>query len=230
VVENGSSDVSVRWLKHQKDVYLIRNKKNKGFPAGCNQGIKAAKGSELLLLNSDTIVGYHWLDNMLAALYSHEVVGAVGPMSNYVRYPQKLSVSYKSIEEMHDFARQYNATSNPSRWVPETTLVGFCFLFKRTVYERIGLLDEIFSPGNYEDDDYSLRIWQEGFALLLLGDTFIHHFGNRSFIDQDNGINKEQVDHYNDLLEHNRKIFQQKWQIDPDVLHHLRPEQIEFVK
>lgn len=230
VVENGSTDGSVEWLRKQADVRLLCNNENKGFPAGYNQGMKVAQGNNLLLLNSDILVTHHWLDNMLAALYSHDMVGAVGPMSNNARGAQQVEVGYDSVEEMQTFAKVYNSESNPSKWVPQTLLMGFCLLVKREVYVRVGLLDESFTPDTYEADDYSLRIWQAGFAMLMLSDTFIHHYGRRSFMKSTESSRGSMIARYDALHERNRRRFMDKWQIDPEELQHLRPEQIDFVR
>ncbi len=60
VVDNNSTDSSVEELEKiaskNKDVQVIKNKKNLGFSTANNQGIKKATGSYILLLNSDTIV------------------------------------------------------------------------------------------------------------------------------------------------------------------------------
>ena len=56
VVENGSEDGSAEWLKEQQGLTCIYNGENRGFPGGCNQGLTVATGTELLLLNSDTVV------------------------------------------------------------------------------------------------------------------------------------------------------------------------------
>ena len=63
VVDNASKDNSVAWLKQQKDIKLLCNKENCGFPMGCNQGIMMAeKESDILLLNNDTIMTENALD------------------------------------------------------------------------------------------------------------------------------------------------------------------------
>ena len=213
VVENASQDGSAEWLKEQKDLICIYNEENRGFPKGCNQGLEIAAGTELLLLNSDTIVTKHWLDNLRRALYSSPQVGAVSCVTNYCSNNQQIKVSYESIEEMQAFAAGYNK-ANPALWEDRTTLVGFCYLFKREVYEKVGFLDERFSPGNYEDDDYSLRILREGYSLLVCRDTFIHHFGSAGFrkryTEQEEA---EKAKRYNALLQRNYALFQKKWQV-----------------
>ena len=180
VVENASKDGSAEWLREQMDLRCIYNEENQGFPKGCNQGLSIAEGTELLLLNSDVIVTKNWLENLCRALYSAPEVGAVSCVTNCCSNNQQIETSYENVEDMQAFAATYNV-SDPARWERKTTLVGFCFLFKREVFDKVGFLDEQFSPGNFEDDDYSLRILQQGWDLLLCHDTFIHHFGHASF-------------------------------------------------
>ena len=76
VVENGSKDGSAAWLKEQSDLRCICNERNQGFPKGCNQGLAVATGTELLLLNSDTVVTKNWLENLRRALYSSPLQAA----------------------------------------------------------------------------------------------------------------------------------------------------------
>ena len=45
IVDNGSTDGSVKWLKRQKDLRCIFNEQNEGFPKGCNQGLAIACGT-----------------------------------------------------------------------------------------------------------------------------------------------------------------------------------------
>lgn len=75
-------------------------------------------------------------------------------------------------------------------------------LIKRKALDKTGLLDESFSPGNYEDDDYSIRLIKNGFKLYLCKDTFIHHYGSVSFSNNDK---------YSSILVKNEKKFKAKW-------------------
>lgn len=225
VVDNGSQDGSVEYLKEQPDVRCIFNHENQGFPKGCNQGMEIARGDEILLLNSDTVVTPRWLEQLRAGLYSAADVGAVGCMTNYCSNGQQISVGYHSLEEMQRFASSYNH-ANPSKWVERTTLVGFCLLFRRAIYEKIGGLDERFSPGNFEDDDYCIRIWQAGYRCLLLMDTFIHHFGSVSFArDESPEVQRQKAEKYNALLQRNMRLFQEKWHL-PENYKSISPKKL----
>ena len=223
VVDNASEDGSAEWLREQKDLRCIYNEENLGFPKGCNQGLEIATGTELLLLNSDTVVTKDWLKNLRRALCSSSKVGAVGCVTNYCSNNQRIEASYKNIEEMLAFAADYNK-SDSVLWEKRTKLVGFCYLFKREVLEKIGFLDERFSPGNYEDDDFSLRILQAGYDLLLCRDTFIHHFGSASFEKKLKVQNEAEMrERYNATLMRNQAIFFEKWQVPEDYFE-MAPE------
>lgn len=224
VVDNASEDGSVDWLRQQKDVKLLENCENVGFPAGCNQGMQVATfGNDLLLLNSDTIVTPRWLDNLHRALYSADKVGAVSCVTNNCSNQQAIDVSYQTVEDLIAFSEDYNH-SDTQKWYTWPTLVGFCFLLKYEVYEKLGGLDERYSPGNYEDDDYSFAIRQAGWRLLLCTDTFIHHFGSASFKQEsDPSKAKTKQAHFAEILQKNKAKFLQKWQVSADykVFHGL---------
>ena len=215
VVDNGSTDASLPYLMQQKDVKVIVNEENEGFPAGCNQGMKVAQGNEILLLNNDTLVTPGWLSNLRNALYSDDQIGAVGPMTNYCSNGQQIEVPYDNeldvqyMTEMEEFASNYNV-SDSSKWRKWMKLVGYCMLIRREVYEKVGDMDERFSPGNYEDDDYSMRIRQAGYELLLCEDTFIHHFGSVSF----GVISEKKRDEFIKLNAVNRQKFLEKYHLD----------------
>jgi O-antigen biosynthesis protein len=204
VVDNASTDETTDWLKQQMDIKTIFNDENVGFPRGCNQGIEIASGENILLLNNDVIVTKNWLENLLVSLYSSETIGAVGPVTNSAAYYSTIPVSYKDMEDMHQFAEEHNK-SNPIKWEERLKLIGFCMLIKRIVVDKIGLLDERFTPGNFEDDDYSIRIRKAGYKLLLCNDTFIHHYGSTSWQDNES---------YNRLLTDNEVKFKEKWGTD----------------
>ncbi|MDQ0205144.1 bifunctional glycosyltransferase family 2 protein/class I SAM-dependent methyltransferase [Pectinatus haikarae] len=208
VVDNASADLTPQWLKAQEDIKVVLNETNKGFAAGCNQGIKEASGTEILLLNNDTIVMPNWLDNLRTALYSSDEIGAVGPVSNSCSNWQVIKVDYENNNLLRalEFGRKYNRFCDPAAWKKKVKLIGFCMLIKKSVVDMVGGLDERFFPGNFEDDDYSLRIIEAGYDLLQCNDTFIHHFGGTSF--------KAYDQKYADILLDNQKRFFDKWGIN----------------
>lgn len=214
VVDNNSTDGTREWLAEQTSILTIFNEENSGFPKGCNQGIEIASGASILLLNNDVLVTENWLDLLNDCLFSSEDIGAVGPISNSAYGDQEIEVSYSDFDEMWNFANQYNRTSEPL-WKQRLKLIGFCMLIKREALEKVGLLDELFSPGLCEDSDYSFRLTNKGYKLMLCKNVFIHHFGSTSF--------NEMAEKYKQLWERNRQKFQDKWGFH--TAHHTQPRE-----
>ena len=80
VVDNYSSDESVKWLKanHSK-IKIIENDKNYGYAGGCNRGINNSKGDYIVFLNNDTIHKKDWLSNLVTFMNKHPDCAAVQP-------------------------------------------------------------------------------------------------------------------------------------------------------
>jgi GT2 family glycosyltransferase/tetratricopeptide (TPR) repeat protein len=206
VVDNASADGTVGYLEAQPDVRLIANAENRGFPAAVNQGIRAATGRQVLLLNNDTVVTPGWLARLLRALYSDPLVGLAGPCSNRVSGPQQVPAEYDSFPALEAFAA---ARGEAHDGLVEgcDRLVGFCLLIRRELVDAIGLLDEGFGLGCFEDDDYCLRAIRAGFRAVIARDAFVHHEGSLTF-------RAEGVD-FAGLMRENERRFLGKWSASP---------------
>jgi GT2 family glycosyltransferase/glycosyltransferase involved in cell wall biosynthesis/Tfp pilus assembly protein PilF len=211
VVDNGSTDGTAERLRGFPEVRLIANDANLGFPAAVNQGINAAIGTDVLLLNNDTVVTDGWLERFMEILASDSSVGLVGPVSNFVSGIQcDPEARYRNMNDMHAYAARAGASARGETLaVPRVAFL--CTLIRGEVIRRIGGLDERFTPGNYEDDDYCLRSVIAGFKSAVAKDVFIHHYGSKSFL-------AEGRESYNSRLKTNREIFIAKWGADPDEI------------
>jgi GT2 family glycosyltransferase/tetratricopeptide (TPR) repeat protein/2-polyprenyl-3-methyl-5-hydroxy-6-metoxy-1,4-benzoquinol methylase len=202
VVDNGSTDGTVEYLNALDGVRLIVNPENRGFPAAVNQGIREARGEYVLLLNNDCVVTTGWLSRMLDALNSSPDVGLAGPYSNCVSGEQQIPVDYRLLEEIDGFAWDWGQRHVGQR-IETDRLVAFCLLVKRSVIERVGLLDERFGLGNFEDDDFCRRALAAGFKAAIAEDAFVHHFGSVTY--KAMGID------FGALIDHNQRLFNEKW-------------------
>ncbi|MBK7632425.1 MAG: hypothetical protein IPJ23_17325 [Ignavibacteriales bacterium] len=148
---------------------------------------------------------------MIKVAESENSIGIVGPISNEVSGVQKdKEANYKSINEMHIYAKSIKE-KNKDKYFQFPRVAFLCTLIKREVIEKIGGLDERFTPGNFEDDDYCLRTQLAGFKTVVAQDVFIHHFGSKSF-------KAEGEKKYAERLKTNRGIFVNKWGADPDEI------------
>jgi GT2 family glycosyltransferase len=206
IVDNASTDGTLDYLRRQQDVILIENPNNRGFPSACNQGISKSTAPYILLLNNDVIVSDGWLNRMFAGFLAAPDIGMVGPRSNdSAGFQQINATGIESIEDIERFSRRLKEISSRS-FREVDFLSGFCLLIDRRVVEKIGLLDERFGLGNYEDQDYCRRALEAGFRLLIANEVYVHHFGSRSFLE--NRIP------YREILNKNRQLFEAKWALN----------------
>lgn len=225
VVDNASTDGSVEWLRRQGDIKLLCNRENRGFPAACNQGIElAGTDSDVFLLNNDTVMTDNALFWLRMGLYEDEQVGSTGSVTNNISNFQTIIENGKSKEEYLNFARKVNVPMKEP-YLNKVHLVGFALLLKRTVLNQVGLLDERFSPGNYEDNDICLRIALAGYRNVLCKNSFIIHWGSKSF-----GKDPQK---FSNVLEINQAKFFEKWssiQLEPVGYWNIRLDLVSILE
>ena len=221
VVDNASTDGITEWLSAQPDMKLIQNDTNVGFPAGCNQGIKAAApDNDIFLLNNDTYVPDNSIFWLRMGLYESAQTGACGSVTNYAANHQAIPNCGGSRDELLRFAASMNLPCSYP-YEKKIWLIGFALLLKRTALDEIGLLDTRFSPGNYEDTDIGLRLAQAGYQQLLCKNSFIIHYGSQGF--------SRDIPKYSHILQTNREKLTQKWGMDMTYYFNARMELLEFI-
>jgi len=206
IVDNASTDGMQEYLHAQErerdNVRIILNDQNEGFAAANNRGIRESTGEFLILLNNDTIVTRGWITGLIHHLKNPET-GLVGPVTNSIGNEAKINVDYTKISAVDRFAERYTR-ANHGRSFEIPVLAMFCLAMRRETADRIGPLDERFSVGMFEDDDYSLRAKKAGMKVICTEDVFIHHFGRVSF-------GKLAAAEYQRIFDENRKRFETKW-------------------
>lgn len=186
VVDNASTDGVLDYLRAQDDIHLIENKENLGFAKACNIGVKATIGtvdenSDVFLLNNDTRLCEKSLENLKRALYSADDIGAVGSISNYSGNDQRIELNLSVPSDYVEYGNNINSEELEFPYEERVRLCGFAMLIRRNVWNEIGGLDEAFSPGYYEDDDFSMKVLKLGYRMLVVNNSFIYHAGSQSF-------------------------------------------------
>lgn len=220
VVDNASVDASLEWLEKQQDIILIKNSENMGFPYGCNQGIEAAgPETDIMLLNSDTILFCNSLFWLRMGLYEGDNIGAVGAVTNHASNGQTISERFETIQEYEQYALRNNILrENP--YERKLYLVGFAVLIRREAINEVGGLDIRYSPGQFEDVDLGMCLCQKGYQNILCHNSFIYHFGGSA--GQNSMVWQEQY-------RRNKEVFKDKWGFDITYYSHIRTEIVEML-
>lgn len=198
IIDNASDGDTKRYLEDLKkrgpSVILERNGENVGFVKAVNQGIRLSTAPYICILNNDTLVTEGWLSEMINIAESDREIGIVNPSSNNLgQKPQR-------GEPLELFAEKIRQLSG--RFTELGSAVGFCMLIKRQVIERVGVFDEIYGMGNFEDTDFSRRAVKDGYRCVRANGAYVYHRENSSF---------RKIKTFDEDFRRNREIYEFRW-------------------
>lgn len=158
IVDDGSIDASVTLIKTKfPSVKLIKHTKNRGFSAGVNTGVRAAKGDLILLLNTDVLPE----DNFLESVFKH--------------FEDTRTFAVSLHEKEYGWAKGFFSDGyiqlgmgeeSPSVH-PSFYVSGGSGVFRRSLWVELGGMDEkLLSPFYWEDIDICYRAAKRGYLNL----------------------------------------------------------------
>ena len=168
----------VRSVTPAARVIVIRNRVNRGFGAGCNQGFARVDTEFALLIGPDSTIDGRSLALLVAAADAWPGTGLLGPA---------LVAADGHVEPSHDlglFERMKAGKRRDAGILPEGPLSaghlsGAVLLVRMTALRAVGGFDPaIFLY--YEDDDLCLRMRAGGWSLVLVPEARATHIGGGS--------------------------------------------------
>jgi len=180
VVDNASSDDSLKVLGEFTSVKVVRSDTNRGFAGGNNLGIQQCVGEFVLLLNNDTIVPPDFLDPLCHYLEAHPKVGAVQGKMVLPRHANTLDVCGSFITAFGlPYHYGYYKQDGPKyqRSYPVFSGKGACLMFQRELLAKVGgfLFDEDFFC-YYEESDFCHRLWLAGYEVHFVPGPPVKHY------------------------------------------------------
>ncbi len=189
VVDNGSTDSStsdLEKLEKSAVIKLIKNEDNLGFAKANNQGIKIAKASYILLLNSDTKVKKHAIEKLLTFAKVNPNCGAVG--SRLLNADGTIQASAFPLPTISRAIKQYwfSQKGELDKYAPKgedpvevESLVMASFLITPKALEKVGSLNEKYFM-YFEDLDYCRAIRSFGLTIYYLPASLVIHYHGAS--------------------------------------------------
>jgi len=207
VIDNGSEPPFKPPFSGFIETRLIRNETNLGFPAAVNQGIGAAKGEVIILLNNDVIVTPGWSEKLLSELDEFSIVG---PVCNYAAGIQGVEANpYQSVDGLDksaaEWSEMYDGCTQEVNFV-----IGFCMAFHRALFDEIGEFDESLWPCSGEEIDFCFRAREAGHKIGVVLECYVHHEGSQTFKDMQNAGQIE----YAEICKRNDEHLAEKWGAD----------------
>jgi len=193
VIDNASSDESAKAIERLfPQIKLIRNARNRGFAAACNQGIRSTGGDIVLLLNSDTELIDQSLDVMLDFIERNPEVGIAGgamigengtPQATCQHFPNYGNILFAKqslLSSIKTFKKNFNKYRGAPEAVTDVDAIAGGFMFiRREAMRKVGLLDERFFF-YVEDLDLSKRMFQAGWRVVFVPQSKALHIGGKS--------------------------------------------------
>ena len=105
---------------------------------------------------------------------------------------------------MELFAYEYTSMHMNEEYEDVDRLPLFATIINKKVIEKVGLLDESYKIGMFEDDDYTEAVKSAGYDITIAEDAFIHHVNNASFKKMDD-------QKYRAIFEANKEVYEKKW-------------------
>lgn len=183
IIENGSTDGSKEYVeKNYPEFKLITLEKNIGFSPAVNMGIEKARGEYIVLINNDTKVDKNCLKYLVKCAEERQDVGMIAAkMLNF--YNPKL------IDSAGDYIDAVGHADNIGRGEKDGKkfskgdyvflVTGGGSLFKKEIFEQVGLLDPDYFA-YFEDVDLCLRAQMAGFKGYFEPKAKIYHIHKAS--------------------------------------------------
>jgi GT2 family glycosyltransferase len=196
LIDNASQDGSADFARNMKfPGLLIWNKTNAGFGPACNQGWKAARESEILLLNPDTECLPNSVAELAQRLLSSPDCWAAGGRVINRQGKNQPGFNLRALPEMGSTAAELLLLDElwpGNRWTRSHRMANWnydrageveqpaaaCLMVRRSALEKIGGFDERFIPAWFEDVDLCKRIHDAGGKILYEPEArFVHEGG-----------------------------------------------------
>ena len=175
-INNGSFDDTFNWAQQNLDKYGIEyrilNRNNDGWINAIHEAYKFVDTPYFVTCHNDIVFSDDWLPKMVKQFIDHDDVAMVGPTSDFILGLQSQQFNQRGI------------VNEQAKFICGL----FCMFSKEAVDKLIEtdgfFMDPIFGFGDKEELDYAIRLTDLGYSFRIARDVFIHHDGEKGFVDK----------------------------------------------
>lgn len=182
VIDNASTDGSPEWVEHYAQtapfpVRLIVNSENMGFCAANNQGIAAARGEFVALLNNDAEAEPGWLEQLLLAFDRGPDVGMAASKILVWEDPRQIDKAGHLIWLDGQNRGRGSGEIDEGQYDAEEEVLwpdGAACMYRKSMLDQIGGFDEdLFAYG--DDAELGLRARIAGWRCIYMPKAVVRH-------------------------------------------------------
>ena len=145
VVDNASSDGSLEYMsEHYPDIEVISLKKNYGFSKAVNVGIEHSTTPYVILLNNDTTVDTHYVEEMIKAIEKSPRIFSVSSKMIQMYHPELID-SAGDLYTLMGWGVCRGTGRPVSNYTKADQIFTACAgaaIYRRNAFSKIGLFDE----------------------------------------------------------------------------------------
>jgi GT2 family glycosyltransferase len=195
VVDDCSTDDTVEELRRRfPQITVLENSVNVHYAKTNNHGLRSSVGRYAVLLNSDTLMVGNALGELVEYLDRHPEVGAAGPkllnpdgtVQHCIRSFPGVAVMAMQAMSLHKVwpgnpitDRYYHTDFDYDRSQPADSIGTTAFVIRRSVWERVGGLDERFKIA-FVDLALCARLGELGVPIHYVAEASVVHLGSQS--------------------------------------------------
>lgn len=180
VVDNASTDGSMEYMsENHPDIKVIPLDQNYGFSKAVNVGIRYAHTPYVILLNNDTIVDPHYVEEMIKAIERSKRIFSVSSKMIQMYHPDKID-SAGDLYTVLGWA-VCRGTGRPiTNYSTDNNVFSACAgaaIYKTSVFKKIGYFDEAHFA-YLEDVDIGYRAQIYGYKNCYCSSALVYHVGS----------------------------------------------------
>ena len=186
VVDNGSTDGSVQWIRtHYPQATVLASKGNDGFGKGNTKGVLSGTAEYVALLNTDTEVDKNWLMPLIQTMIFDKTCAAACSQLVFTSHPEVINaagggmnwIGYGYDRQMFMLRRSLMDMDTPQNVLFPTAAA--C-LIRRSAFFSVGGFDPSFFM-YHEDVDLGWRLNLAGYVVKYVPQSIVKHaFGGTS--------------------------------------------------